>query len=169
MPEQLVFFEQGTAVLTTSANPTALVIVEEPEPAVSTQATDPDVFTIAERAPTSVTESLTPGDALLVSSPAALKVVDFFTGGDVLQVISGGPRGAQGPAGPAAVAYEQSFNFPSAATQWVIDHNQNTKGLSVTTFDINGAVIIGDVEYPNNNTILVNWYFATAGSALIFD
>lgn len=64
--------------------------------------------------------------------------------------------------------YYQEFSFASAASVWTISHNQNTFGLSITTFDANGTAVEGDVEYPDANTIQVSWFYPMTGTARVF-
>lgn len=74
-----------------------------------------------------------------------------------------------GPVNPAVAAgYEQTFNFAVADTQWIIAHGQGTKALNVEMFTPEGQRMVGDVEYPDNDTIIANWYYPTPGSARVF-
>lgn len=71
-----------------------------------------------------------------------------------------------------AMAREEFYleqNFATPALQWVINHGQNTYGLSVETFLPNGSPIEGDVRFPDPNTITVAWHYPTSGIARVFD
>lgn len=95
-------------------------------------------------------------------------------GQEVLVVSPGGPPGPQGPPGPAGQAgpagsdYYQEFGFATPATTWTVVHNQNTFGLGVETVDTNGESIEGSVRYVTPNTIEIDWYYPTAGTARLF-
>jgi hypothetical protein len=72
----------------------------------------------------------------------------------------------QGDPGPASVSYD--FNFAIPSTQWVVAHNLGTYAISeVQTFNQSGVPIEGHVQYPDANTVTVDWYYPTAGSARI--
>lgn len=65
-------------------------------------------------------------------------------------------------------SYNALFGFATASTVWTINHGQGTKYLSVEAFDDSGNRMIGEVEYPDNNTITISWYYPTSGSARVF-
>ncbi len=60
----------------------------------------------------------------------------------------------------------QAITFSSPNTTWTINHNL---GLypSVTTVDSSGDVIIGEVSYTNNNTIVITFSEAVSGKAFL--
>lgn len=73
-----------------------------------------------------------------------------------------GPAGPTGPVGPFAPLFIQTFNVPSAV--WVIHHNLMTYPV-VTTVDLNGDEVIGDVTAPDINTVVVTFVMPMAGTA----
>ena len=79
-----------------------------------------------------------------------------------------GPQGIQGPAGTSYPPISQEYNFASASTSWVINHNLNTKLIEVSAFDPSGVYEYEvEIEYTNANTVTLRWYNATAGIARI--
>lgn len=73
-----------------------------------------------------------------------------------------GPAGPVGPVGPFAPTFEQHFAVPLAT--WVIVHNMDTYPV-VTTIDLNGDEIVGDVTTPDKNTVIVAFAVPVAGTA----
>lgn len=53
---------------------------------------------------------------------------------------------------------------PIAAIVWTINHNLGYHPLVVSE-DSSNRVLIGDVEYINNNTLTITWAAANAGRA----
>lgn len=110
-------------------------------------------------------------DAVLVSVASLVDVVGIVTpelvgpaGPQGAQGDPGpaGPAGPQGPTGPFAPTFEQ--HFASASLIWVIAHNLNTYPV-VTTVDLNGDEIVGDVLTPDRNTVIVTYAVPMAGTA----
>ena len=119
---------------------------------------------------------------------AARKPVQVILDGspeDVLIITPGGPPGPAGPEGPAGAegaagptgpqgpagigtSYETVQYFASAQTLWVVDHNFGTYAIDVLTFDQNGDLIEGNVRYPSENRIEIDFYYPTAGTARLF-
>jgi hypothetical protein len=79
-----------------------------------------------------------------------------------------GPAGPPGPPGGGGTDIDEVFGFASPATEWVIQHNLNTYALVVETLDQNGDPIEGNPVPVDANTIIVYWYYPTAGTARIF-
>jgi hypothetical protein len=85
--------------------------------------------------------------------------------------ISGGDLGTVGGSiinGPAVSVDPTSFIFnqPTPLASWVINHNLN--GFpSVTTTDLSGNVILGQVQYLNANTVIVTFSTPVAGVAYL--
>lgn len=76
-----------------------------------------------------------------------------------------GPQGDQGPQGeqgPFAPNFEQSF--AAASSHWVIVHNLDTYPV-VSTYDLTGNEISGDVSTPDRNTVVVDFELPFAGTA----
>lgn len=64
--------------------------------------------------------------------------------------------------------YNQTFGFASAASVWTIVHGQGTRYLSVECFNSSGDRMLGEIEYVDDNTITVTWYYPTSGYARVF-
>lgn len=100
------------------------------------------------------------------TGPAILVEIDAH-GDQVVQVVTPGPAGpvgdtgSQGVPGPSPI-YEQSFAV--ASLQWVVHHTLNEHPV-VTTVDTNGVEIIGDVSYPDNATVIIDFGMPVAGIA----
>lgn len=107
------------------------------------------------------------GSLLTVLEPSA----------DIVEIVSSelmgpqGPAGVQGvagvqgpvgPQGPFAPQFEQTFS--SAQSVWVIQHNMNVFPV-VTTYDLYGFEISGDVSMPDRNTVVVTFAVPFAGTA----
>lgn len=73
-----------------------------------------------------------------------------------------GPEGPVGPVGPYAPTFEQ--HFASATPLWVIHHNMDAYPV-VTTIDLYGDEIVGDVATPDRNTVIVTFAVSMAGTA----
>jgi len=100
----------------------------------------------------------------------------------LIEVIQTGPPGAPGPPGPAGEPGPQGIQgekgndgppgalveqtFANSSLQWVVVHNLDTYPI-VTTLDLNGDVIVGDVTYPDKNTVVIDWLVPFAGTALL--
>lgn len=84
-----------------------------------------------------------------------------------------GPIGPQGPPGPGGggggtnAEYLQTFAIPTQL--WTINHNIGTKSVVVETFDHTGDLVQAEVDYIDDNTITVSWYYPTAGSVRVFN
>lgn len=82
-----------------------------------------------------------------------------------------GPVGPQGPPGSGGGAggaeYIQNFAIPS--TLWTVHHNIGTKSVTVETFDQSGDWVQTEIDYIDDNTITVSWYYPTAGSVRVFN
>lgn len=79
-----------------------------------------------------------------------------------------GPPGPQGPGGGAGGAeFVQNFAIPS--TLWTVNHNIGTKSVTVETFDQSGDWVQTEIDYIDDNTITVSWYYPTAGSVRVFN
>lgn len=73
-----------------------------------------------------------------------------------------GPSGPQGPVGPFAPTFEQHFATP--IFNWVVVHNMDTYPV-VTTVDLYGVEVVGDVATPDRNTVIVMFAVPMAGTA----
>ena len=84
--------------------------------------------------------------------------------------------GAQGPAGPkgdqglqglpglAGASYEHLQAIPAAT--WTINHGLG-RFPSVTVVDSAGSVVVGNIEYVSNNTVVLYFSAAFGGSAYL--
>lgn len=84
-----------------------------------------------------------------------------------------GAPGLQGPEGPPGGSAEigvfyREYNFATPVYAWTIIHNQNTYALNLETFDINDELLEGNLVFPDANTVKVEWYYPTAGTARLF-
>ncbi len=88
----------------------------------------------------------------------------------VIEVVTVGPQGAtgqtgeqgeQGEVGPSP-QYEQTF--ATATDVWIIPHTLGGHP-EVTTVDLNGVEIIGDVDYTTPDTVTVWFGMPVAGTA----
>lgn len=114
-----------------------------------------------------------PDHIVLDPRPVPKQVVLGGTHEEVLVITPGGPpgppgpEGPPGPPGPAGTDYYQEFGFATPATTWTIVHNQNSLALNVETV-VNGEFVEGYVRYVDANTIEIDWYYPTAGTARVF-
>lgn len=81
-----------------------------------------------------------------------------------ISVVSVGTVGPAGPAGASGTSYEHVQSAASAL--WVINHNLGYKP-NVTIIDTLGRTVIGDLTYPNYNTVLITFTAAFSGSAFL--
>lgn len=82
-----------------------------------------------------------------------------------------GPQGMQGPLGPAgppgpAGGVEFVFTQSVPAAVWTIVHNLQ-RIPNVVVIDSAGTTILGDVDYPDDNTVVVTFSFPFSGSAYL--
>ncbi|MFG1977046.1 hypothetical protein ACGFJC_47605 [Nonomuraea fuscirosea] len=74
-----------------------------------------------------------------------------------------GERGPVGPAGPEGGTFQQDIVFAIPADVWEAEHEQ-ARQPNVTTFDLFGRRIDGDVEYPDPHIVRVVWGVPMAGT-----
>lgn len=55
------------------------------------------------------------------------------------------------------------FNFAIATSVWTCPHGFGKKGMPVMTFDANGDELVGDISYPDDDTVQVEWFYPTSG------
>ena len=86
-----------------------------------------------------------------------------------------GPQGIEGPVGPrgeqgvpGAGSLELVFNFAAPSTQWIVSHGLNTKALHVDAYASDGHLLDSDVDFVDDNTIALHWYYPIAGIVRIF-
>lgn len=77
-----------------------------------------------------------------------------------------GPAGPVGPRGPGGAGTTFAWSPPSALQQWMIPHNLG-RHPSVSVADEEGVVGVPDVEYLDENTVLVRFAAPSAGVAYL--
>lgn len=176
MADLLVFDE--VEVTRVAYDITSWVLVFD-EPSVVQVEEDPVTteFLLFDAPPPQVTTVSSPQDFLLIDEPAPPPAtVSLETSEDILVITTGGPPGNTGEPGPQGppgadgigTSYELTQGFASPSTLWVITHGFGTSALSVNTFDHNGDAIEGNVRFPDDNSIEVEWFYPTSGSAQVF-
>lgn len=108
-----------------------------------------------------VVEIDTPPAVLVEIDAHGDQIIEVVTPGPVGPVGDTGATGAVGQTGPSPI-YEQTFAVP--LMQWVVHHTLNTHPV-VTTVDTNGAEIIGDLSFPDNDTVIIDFGMPIAGIA----
>ena len=61
-----------------------------------------------------------------------------------------------------------TFNFASPDTVWTAVHNFGTMGVEVKAFNPDGDLITVEVDYLDENTVQVTWYYPSTGYLLVF-
>lgn len=163
--------ETDTVVTVSKTAPPFLEIVLDPQPEVEVSASETSGGTVPQLAPIIelVPSAAEPVVDIILEEAA---IVDIAAVGMQGPQGSTGPQGPQGEEGaqgqPGAGSFFASFNFASPSTEWVITHNRGTYAIVVETFTQSGDPIEGTVTYPDPNTIVVDWFYPTAGEARIF-
>jgi hypothetical protein len=134
-----------------------------------------------------------PGVVEVSVHPAALTALPAAPATDVLEIVTGtvgpagppgptgvpgprgepgvtGPPGAQGdtgqrgPTGPPGPSPGFEQRFASATTDWVIVHGLDAYP-TVVTVDLYERPVLGDVTWPDRNTVIVHFDLPFAGTA----
>ena len=98
------------------------------------------------------------------------KVGDLYV--DTLSKITYGPKLITGwPTAPLFEAFNrnllgQVFDIPSPSSTWEIHHNLGYNP-NATCIDSAGNVIEGDISYPNENTIVIEFIGGSSGKAYL--
>ncbi len=71
-----------------------------------------------------------------------------------------------GSGGGSGGSTSQVFEFPTPETEWTISHNLGIYP-SVQTVDSENEMVIGEIKYTNNNTIIITFSEAVSGKAYI--
>lgn len=136
--------------------------------------TDEQVQVVEVHAPAQVVTDVVLDAAGLLevfTSQGALVVVDYG-GSQVVEVVTPGPQGpkghtgAQGEQGETGPSPTYSQDFMVATDRWEVNHPLNTHPV-VTTLDLNGDEIVGDITYPDNSTVIISWGMPFAGRAIL--
>lgn len=77
-----------------------------------------------------------------------------------------GPQGEPGQAGPGAIEYTQYFASPM--TVWLVQHNLGSKTLNVQAFTSDDELLESDVEFVDENTVRIEWYYPLSGYVRVF-
>ncbi len=105
---------------------------------------------------------------LIGQGPTGTAGEDGATGDAGLDGADGavGPTGAgiQGPTGPSASIYSQSF---ASATVWTVIHNLGTTDITWAAYDNTGESIFPTVSVVDANTVTMTFAPAEAGTAVI--
>lgn len=97
-----------------------------------------------------------------LDADAAVLAVALDAPADVVVDVSA--IGVPGVAGPAGVAPAYVHTQSSAATTWTIPHNLGFRPtVSITT--TGGLAVIGDVQHLSDNTLVLSFAVALAGTA----
>jgi len=68
--------------------------------------------------------------------------------------------------GGAGYFFEQVIT--TATNPWIHVHGRGNKGVTVYTEDALGDEVEGNVSYPDNNTVQVDWFFDMTGTFRVF-
>ena len=61
------------------------------------------------------------------------------------------------------------FVFATPSEDWVINHGKNSTAIEVNCYDLTGVQQFDpDLEVIDGDTILIHWFFPTAGIARVF-
>ena len=104
---------------------------------------------------TDLPEAPYPGQQIYLTDLAVSKVYDGAEWVDV------------GGTGSSGGGWEATYNFAMGSQTWTIVHNQGTRAVHVQTFDANGNDIEGNVRYPSVNTVEIDWFYDTSGTAVL--
>lgn len=72
-----------------------------------------------------------------------------------------GPAGSGGGVDPVVM----EFTFAVASTTWTLNHDFGQRYVEIYLTDPSGNVIEGDIQYIDENTAAVHWYYAMTGKA----
>lgn len=76
-----------------------------------------------------------------------------------------GPQGLQGPQGdPATGSYTHHQDDPS--DEWIIEHNLGYPP-AVTVIDSGNSEVVGDIFYPNTDTLIIRFAAPFGGKAYL--
>lgn len=91
----------------------------------------------------------------------------------IVGTVTAGPAGPPGPAGPAGAPGEPGpaggaaeFLIPTPQAVWTLEHDLPFRP-NVTVIDSAGTAVIGDVAYPDPQTVVITFGGAFAGTAFL--
>ena len=111
-------------------------------------------------------------------SPGLVEIIDQMTyvppAPEITNIGSEGPQGVQGIQGPiglqglsgATVAIAYAHTQGVSASTWNIVHSLNFKP-NVTIIDSAGSVVEGEIEYLDNNNLVLTFAYAFSGNAYL--
>lgn len=76
-----------------------------------------------------------------------------------------GPPGDEGPPGPGAIPFEQTF---ASAPSWTVNHNLGRSPASVRVVTPGGIQIEADISEISVNQVIVSFSVPHAGRVMIF-
>jgi hypothetical protein len=103
-------------------------------------------------------------------NPRDMNRVDVVEQPVYVEISMGGPQGTPGASGvleqdiPALVSYTHTQG--AAASTWVVAHNLNFYP-NVTVVSSGGAVVEGDIAYPDSNTLTITFTSSFSGVAYL--
>jgi len=77
-----------------------------------------------------------------------------------------GPEGPVGPEGPMGAVKEREVQIATPSTVWEIAHDIPIRP-AVYTHDTNDRPIRGDVTYPSDTSVRVEWAWPMAGRIIV--
>jgi len=69
---------------------------------------------------------------------------------------------------PSGGIFLQDYHFAAASQIWTLVHNQATRAVTAYAVDTNGDQLIGEVLYPDDNTITITFAFPETGTATVY-
>ena len=113
-----------------------------------------------------------PPESITIEQPEGAPVVEILEGAEVLAIEVGvsGPQGVRGfkgdkgDKGDIGGTYQHTQATPSAF--WVINHDLGFRP-NVTVTDSAGTPVIGDVRYPDIDTVTIQFLAGFSGEAYL--
>ncbi len=131
--------------------------------------------------------SLEPADTVTISDEEWEEIQDDDRLVDLVSFVSNSPGVAAEPApswrdiqravfdgevgeggGAAVPDFFRQIEFTTASDLWSHTHNQNTFGIDAVTFDSSGVRMLGEISWPDSNTIRVKFFHPQTGTMRVF-
>lgn len=161
------------------------VLVFAPEPTLEVHSEEvEDVLVLRDLQPSTIQNEQGIGDFLLVDGYTITATVEveadtlLVQGDRLVETVEAGVQreftvlvtdpinpALPGPPGPPGLSLSFSFAVPS--TLWRIRHDLAARVMT-EAYDTNGHEIEGNVRYVDDNTVEIDWYYPTAGTARVF-